>query len=86
MKEFPEFMKNPANKIASENQYTPNISGYVFDGADGSQMAFWTNPDGGKSAEHVHDYGEYQDRKQVVEFEKEKCDSRREISGYWRNS
>lgn len=59
MKEFPEFMKNPANKIASENQYTPNISGYVFDGADGSQMAFWTNPDGGKSTEHIHDYDEY---------------------------
>jgi len=58
-KDFPEFMKSPANKIASDNQYTPNISGYVFDGADGSQIAFWMNPDGGKSAEHIHDYDEY---------------------------
>jgi mannose-6-phosphate isomerase-like protein (cupin superfamily) len=59
MKDFPEFMRHPANKIASETQYTSGITGYVFDGIDGSQMAFWTNPDGGKSAEHVHDYDEY---------------------------
>lgn len=59
MGEFPEFMKNPANKIASETQYTKGIEGYVFDGADGSQMAFWTNPDGGLSAEHTHPYDEY---------------------------
>ena len=42
--------------------FQPNASetkGYVFDGADGSQMAFWTNPEGGKSAEHTHEYDEY---------------------------
>ena len=59
MKDFPEFMKQPANRIASQNQYTPGIEGYVFDGVDGSQMAFWTNQEGGKSAEHVHEYDEY---------------------------
>ena len=59
MGKFPEFMKNPANKIATETQYTLGIEGYVFDGADGSQMAFWTNPDGGISAEHTHPYDEY---------------------------
>lgn len=59
MREFPEFMKNPANKIAAETQYTSGIEGYVFNGVDGSQMAYWTNPDGGKSAEHVHEYDEY---------------------------
>jgi mannose-6-phosphate isomerase-like protein (cupin superfamily) len=59
MGEFPEFMRNPANKIATETQYTKGIEGYVFDGADGSQMAFWTNPDGGFSAEHTHPYDEY---------------------------
>ena len=59
MNDFPEFMKNPANKISSKTQYTKNIEGYVFDGADGSQMAFWTYTDGGKSAEHVHEYDEY---------------------------
>ena len=42
MNEFPEFMKNPANRIARSNQATPGVEGYVFDGADESQMAFWT--------------------------------------------
>ena len=59
MGEFPEFMKDPANKIEAETQYTKGIEGNVFDGADGSQMAFWTNPDGGVSAEHTHPYDEY---------------------------
>jgi mannose-6-phosphate isomerase-like protein (cupin superfamily) len=59
MNNFPEFMKNPANKISSRTQNTKGIEGYVFDGADGSQMAFWTYKDGGKSTEDVHDYDEY---------------------------
>ena len=59
MNDFPEFMKHPANRISSQTQYTKGIEGYVFDGADGSQMAFWTYQDGGKSAEHVHEYDEY---------------------------
>lgn len=42
MNEFPQFMRNPLNKISSNSQFTPGIEGYVFDGADGSQMAFWT--------------------------------------------
>jgi hypothetical protein len=40
MKEFPEFMKRPANRIATSSQATPGVEGYVFDGAEGSQMAF----------------------------------------------
>jgi len=40
MDNFPEFMKHPANRIATSNQGTPGVEGYVFDGADGSQMAF----------------------------------------------
>ena len=59
MGKFPEFMRNPANRIAVETQYTKGIEGYMYDGADGSQMAFWTNPDGGVSAEHTHPYDEY---------------------------
>jgi hypothetical protein len=42
MDDFPEFMKGPANRIATSSQATPGVEGYVFDGADGSQMAFWT--------------------------------------------
>ncbi len=59
MQEFPDFMKNPANRVARSNQATPGVEGYVFDGADGSQMAFWTCPDAALSAQHVHDYDEY---------------------------
>ena len=59
MKDFPDFMKHPANKIDSRAQYTKGIEGYVFDGADGSQMAFWTYENGGISAKHVHTYDEY---------------------------
>jgi hypothetical protein len=31
----------------------------VFDGANGTQMAFWTCAKTASSAEHVHDYDEY---------------------------
>jgi quercetin dioxygenase-like cupin family protein len=59
MKEFPGFMKNPVNRIARSNQATPGVEGYVFDGADGSQMAFWTCPERASSVERVHDFDEY---------------------------
>jgi ethanolamine utilization protein EutQ (cupin superfamily) len=56
---FPEFMKSSANRIATSSQATPGVEGYVFDGADGSQMAFWTCRETTASAPHVHDYDEY---------------------------
>jgi mannose-6-phosphate isomerase-like protein (cupin superfamily) len=59
MNDFPEFMRNPSNRIASQAQYTPGIEGYVFDGIDGSQIAIWTNRKGGISVEHTHEYDEY---------------------------
>jgi len=59
MNDFPEFMRNPSNRIASQSQYTSGIEGYVFDGVDGSQIAIWTNRKGGISAEHTHGYDEY---------------------------
>lgn len=59
MKEFPEFMRRPANRIGKASQYTDGIEGYVFNGADGSQMAFWTSYHDGESKEHTHDYDEY---------------------------
>ena len=59
MNDFPVFMKNPINRIAPSSQATPGVEGYVFDGADESQMAFWTCRNNGTSAEHVHDYDEY---------------------------
>jgi len=59
MDAFPQFMKNPANRIAQTNQATPGVEGYVFDGADESQMAFWTCTRTATSAEHVHAFDEY---------------------------
>jgi mannose-6-phosphate isomerase-like protein (cupin superfamily) len=59
MSEFPEFMKQAANRIAKAQQATPGVEGYIFDGADGSQMAFWTCHETRGSAEHVHDFDEY---------------------------
>lgn len=59
MKDFPDFMRNYANKVDSTSQYTPGIEGYVFDGADGSQMAFWSYKQTVKSKEHSHEYEEY---------------------------
>jgi quercetin dioxygenase-like cupin family protein len=57
--EFPEFMQRPTNKIATSSQATPGVEGYVFDGADGSQMAFWTCRENATSSPHVHDFDEY---------------------------
>lgn len=59
MDEFPEFMQHPANRIAITAQATLGVEGYVFDGADGSQMAFWTCNQTALSSAHVHDYDEY---------------------------
>jgi ethanolamine utilization protein EutQ (cupin superfamily) len=50
--DFPEFMKHAANRIAT-------ISQALFDGADGSQMAFWTCSKTAPSAAQAHDYDEY---------------------------
>jgi mannose-6-phosphate isomerase-like protein (cupin superfamily) len=59
MPEFPAFMRNPLNLIAPSSQYTDSIEGYVFDGADGSQVAFWTCHEDRASREHTHDFDEY---------------------------
>jgi quercetin dioxygenase-like cupin family protein len=59
MDEFPKFMKHPANRIATTNHATPGVEGYVFDGADGSQMALWTCSETSPSSAHMHDYDEY---------------------------
>lgn len=59
MNDFPSFMKNPVNMVDPSSQFTPGIEGYVFDGIDGSQMAFWTYGEDATSEEHEHTYEEY---------------------------
>lgn len=58
MNDFPQFMKNPKNAIDASSQST-GVEGYVYDGADNSQMAFWTCVVDGTSEEHVHTFDEY---------------------------
>ena len=58
MDHFPDFMKNPANAISSRSQ-SKGVKGYVFDGADGSQMAFWECESNVESSDHVHEFDEY---------------------------
>jgi mannose-6-phosphate isomerase-like protein (cupin superfamily) len=59
MDDFPQFMKCPANRIAPSSQATPGVEGYVFDGVDGSQMAFWTCRETVAAEAAVHDFDEY---------------------------
>ena len=59
MKQFPDFMKHPADRIRASAQATPGVEGYVFDGSGGSQMAFWTCHETASSKPHCHDYDEY---------------------------
>ena len=59
MNEFPEFMKSAANRIVTTSQSTPGVEGYIFDGADGSQMAFWTCRQSAASEPHAHAFDEY---------------------------
>ena len=59
MDDFPDFMKSSINRIAEASQYTDDIEGYIFDGADGSQAAFWKCFKDRASEEHAHDYDEY---------------------------
>jgi mannose-6-phosphate isomerase-like protein (cupin superfamily) len=52
-------MKNPVNRVTPGQQATPGVEGFVFDGADGSQMAFWTCCGTALSAAHSHPCDEY---------------------------
>ena len=55
---FPAFLKSAPNAVLIEDPET-GMEGYVFEGADGSQIVFWTCEKGGVSRTHVHDYDEY---------------------------
>jgi quercetin dioxygenase-like cupin family protein len=59
MEDFPKFIKDPKNKISSKYQYTEDTEGYVINGADGKQVAFWKCFENRKSEEHTHEFDEY---------------------------
>ncbi len=58
MEDFPAFMKTPENSIASKSQ-SRDVKGWVYDGVDGKQMAYWVCETNGVSNGHVHDFDEY---------------------------
>jgi len=58
MKQFPEFLRNHLNRVATDSS-AGGMEGYLYEGADGSQIVFWTCPEGGSSPLHKHDYDEY---------------------------
>jgi quercetin dioxygenase-like cupin family protein len=59
MKIFPDFMKNPVNKVNVSQQNTADIEGYYFQGADETQIAFWECHADRISKKHTHPFDEY---------------------------
>lgn len=51
-------MTTGANEVAAASQ-SVGVRGWVYDGVDGKQMAYWICMDDGVSNEHVHDFDEY---------------------------
>ncbi|MGD8939532.1 MAG: cupin domain-containing protein [Gammaproteobacteria bacterium] len=58
MNRFPHFMTTKENAVASESQ-SSGVKGWVYDGVDGKQMAYWICETDGISEEHTHDFDEY---------------------------
>lgn len=56
---FPEFIKSELNHIDSNQQNTPDIDGYYYEGKDGSQVCLWTYFSDRESKENVHEFDEY---------------------------
>jgi quercetin dioxygenase-like cupin family protein len=59
MDDFPRFMKNPKNTIHIDSHYVSGLEGFVFDGADGSQITLWSCSEAGTAVEHSHPFDEY---------------------------
>ena len=57
MKHFPDFIRNEKNRIPE----TPSegMEGFIFEGADGSQVVFWESISGSSVPLHKHDFYEY---------------------------
>jgi len=56
--DFPEFMKTSANLVSTASQ-SKGVTGWVYDGGDGKQMAYWICERDGKSEEHTHSFDGY---------------------------
>jgi len=58
MSTFPAFMCRPENAVQLSRE-AGGLEGYLFEGADGSQMVLWQSTQGGDSPLHTHDFDEY---------------------------
>jgi mannose-6-phosphate isomerase-like protein (cupin superfamily) len=58
VKDFPPFMTGPDNAIAASSRNL-RVSGWVYDGADGKQVAYWKSESAGISEVHTHEFDEY---------------------------
>jgi quercetin dioxygenase-like cupin family protein len=58
MNQFPQFMTTQENAVASESQ-SRGVRGWVYNGVDGKQMAYWICETDGVSNEHTHGFDEY---------------------------
>ena len=59
MNHFPDFMKNPINKVDTIQQNTDDVEGYYLEGKGGLQMVFWECNSDKVSKKHTHDFDEY---------------------------
>ena len=59
MQHFPDFMKNPVNRVDASQQNTADIEGYFFQGADDTQVAFWECLADRTSNKHTHPFDEH---------------------------
>ena len=57
---YPAFLTQAANEVLTDDM-AGGLQGFVFDGADGTQVVFWQSRNGqaGYCEPHSHDYGEY---------------------------
>ena len=55
MNQFPDFMKNPKNKVNPTQLNTEDVEGFYCEGKDKLQMAFWECHSDQKSKKHKHD-------------------------------
>jgi quercetin dioxygenase-like cupin family protein len=59
MKPFPDFMKNPVNKVDASQQNTADIVEYFFQGGNETQIAFGECHADRISQKHTHLFDEY---------------------------
>jgi len=58
MDDFPDFMKTEDNAISDFLQ-APGAEGWIYDGKDGKQVAYWLCHEDVDSPEHTHTFDEY---------------------------